>query len=432
VVWQGKVIADNKIRVKEVGQKRYTVDLRSLKLPPVLKIGDSIEITGTLSGRCLIGRNFAGGRVVEEEYHVFLDDGATITPTERPARQQPSADERDGGWQNDFDKFCQRYQEFCHRYEEALKNNQEDPKKEFVGKEVVWQLKFKEVDDKGELQFDGVRRKLTKGGVTGPWATFQPKAGSKDQWEKIRPGTLVKLRGTINNAIAGGVTDLLTGEKVPWGMVTVVDAEPIVFGQPETQQGPTEASPIAPPWTSVLCPPDFKAPKGEHVRVTGKPLPDDLWSKLEAVQRSAVNVWPDEIKRGAPSEPDVKVMAALLADPMLVGDGLHCEAGYKQQGSFGLGWDLSIYGTRPDRNCLAIMRMYPNGKGVAIAKLVQRLGKPRKEKAIGNYMHSIWGNVDVIHRKTGEFVGVAFFFDPLSVPPTDPPAKGVKTLTPPA
>jgi len=29
-------------------------------------------------------------------------------------------------------------------------------------------------------------------------------------------------------------------------------------------------------------------------------------------------------------------------------------------------------------------------------------------------------------------VGVAFFFDPLSVPPTDPPAKGVKTLTPPA
>jgi len=132
--------------------------------------------------------------------------------------QVKDGDKGEAAWQNDYDKFVLRYKEL-------LKSNQ-SPEKEFVGKKVEWNLTFKEIDAQGKLQFDGIRRNVTQR-MAGPWASFQAKATSVDEWKKLKHGDSVKFRGSIKTVSTFLIQDHVTGENVPWGDASVVDVEPI-------------------------------------------------------------------------------------------------------------------------------------------------------------------------------------------------------------
>lgn len=167
----------------------------------------------------------------------------------------------------------------------------------------------------------------------------------------------------------------------------------------------------APANTTSLRPPDFPAPKGEHVSATGKPLPDKLYSQLNTIFKEASQVWPDLKKKTPITSQEVETMVKLLSDERLVGDGLHCEAGYKSMGMHGFGWGLSIYGHRPAKDTKVIMRVYPEGKGLTYESLTKTYGEPRLTKSAGDMRHVIYGHVDVIFHGKQKYIGTIFFFD---------------------
>lgn len=133
------------------------------------------------------------------------------TVAKLPSESEPAQ------WRRDYEQFYQRFKQ--------LVRDEDQAKKEFVGKEVEWTLIFKELKDNKDhdLEFSGLRRKLTEGGVRGPWATFKPMAGSLGTWQELEPGTTVNIKGTVKNLFVGIVLDNVTGEQVPWGTATIVD-----------------------------------------------------------------------------------------------------------------------------------------------------------------------------------------------------------------
>ncbi len=80
VVWRGKVVSEDEVRIKDKGVKHYSVSFALCKQNKVvLTVGTQVEVRGKLSGRCIIGRDFKAGQLVNECYTLLLEEGAGAT-----------------------------------------------------------------------------------------------------------------------------------------------------------------------------------------------------------------------------------------------------------------------------------------------------------------------------------------------------------------
>jgi hypothetical protein len=208
-----------------------------------------------------------------------------------------------------------------------------------------------------------------------------------------------------------------------------------------------QAPPIADA-KDFLQPPDFKAPFGKLLNPPLDPAKpeaeqfDAARSRLSAVQEKLTLIrdmltrkfypylpgtsWPDLMQKEPASEPELKTMVAILRDRALVGDGLYYEMGYGR-------YDLSQHWDQTDQlfqlgpQAEALMRIYPNGVGMALGELRKRYGDYRAFfRGYKDSLHMIYGNVDVVYDADCRFVGLGFCFRgevknlPFGAPPKRP------------
>ena len=200
-----------KVRYGTPGNYRYTK-------------GDEFTVTETATARSettitlhkVVAGNYDSRPISESDFNKGQESAVRQSPAPSPeAAGHPT-------WQKDFEAFVLAYQD-------AIRKDAPSCNDVFAGRRVTWTLTFRELSTsagKDEVFFDGVRRKLTKGGVTGPWAQFFPSATGLPKWKVLPKGTRVSISGTIVRAVGGEVTDNVTGEKVPWGVAQVKIDEP--------------------------------------------------------------------------------------------------------------------------------------------------------------------------------------------------------------
>lgn len=180
-------------------------------------------------------------------------------------------------------------------------------------------------------------------------------------------------------------------------------------------------------------PPDFLMPMGNYGPVNfqvGDELPEIDAKKISDILPAIYIIKPDSIKTQL-SFDEINIMTKLLTDKRLIGDGTfydglyltkraHSESLIKPEsrlivyfmlGDKTPGWTF-LRELQPElwKNFDTIVRFFPNGIGAFPDDVIKTYGEPRIRKKYKSFEHVLYGNVDLLYNKDGEYLGAIFFF----------------------